>query len=81
MKRVELAKTRVNKEESDDDCCCEALCADDLSKVGSSDCSCSDCAEAMLEAYNEYLLEEGKPKPKSHRNNTIDLNSKRDRLK
>lgn len=39
-------------EESEPDCSCELLDTS-LSGVGDSDCSCSECLEANLEAFNE----------------------------
>lgn len=39
-------------EESDPDCSCELLDTS-LSGVGDSECSCSECLEANLQAFNE----------------------------
>ena len=69
MKNSELPRQKASQDSDDDtDCLCEAFCADNLSGVGSSDCSCSDCAEAMLEAYNEHLTHNSRTKQRESAN-------------
>ncbi len=44
-------KRHIDHESSDGDCTCELLDTS-LSGVGDSDCSCSECLEANLQAFN-----------------------------
>lgn len=40
------------------DCSCEILYDTSLSNVGDSDCDCSDCLQANLNAFNEFKITE-----------------------
>ncbi len=58
MKRTQTKNEKAvklnNSSDIDMDCSCEILYDDELSNVGDSDCDCSDCLSANLNAFNEF---------------------------
>lgn len=56
-----------HQHEDDGDCSCEMLDTS-LSNVDGSDCSCSECLEANLEAFNELRAEEEEEEQKENEN-------------
>lgn len=53
---VQAPKSEPSSEPSMD-CTCEILYETSLSNVSDSDCDCSDCLEAHLDAFNEFKNE------------------------